>query len=212
MNARRLLLAALLVASTALLVRAAGRAPAAHLVNLDVFPYRILDWSGRDAEPLDAETLRVLSADSYLNRNYTGDRSLAPLNLYVAYYAVQRPGASIHSPLHCLPGTGWEPVDVATIDAPFGDRGAGQIRRMIVRRGRERALVLYWYAIHGRMLASEVASKAWQLHDALSLGQSDAALVRIVVPLAPAADAQAAEMRGLGFARAVLPYLRQLWS
>ena len=156
--------------------------------------------------------MRILAADTYLNRNYLSAAAAAPVNLYVAYYGEQRPGVSIHSPLHCLPGTGWEALDVGTIDAPFGERGAGQVRRMVVRRNADRALVLYWYAIHGRMLANEIVSKAWLLHDSLRFGRSDAALVRIVVPLAAAGDPAAAEQRGLAFARGVLPYLRQLWS
>src|SRR5262249_61709952 len=93
---------------------------AARIARLDTFPYRIDGWIGRDAEPLDPDTLRILAADTYLNRNYTGGASAAPVNLYVAYYGRQRPGVSIHSPLHCLPGTGWEPIDVATIAAPIG--------------------------------------------------------------------------------------------
>ena len=134
------------------------------------------------------------------------------MNLYVAYYGRQRPGVSIHSPLHCLPGTGWEPLDVGTIDVALPDGASGRMRRMLVRKDRDRALVLYTYAIHGRMLASEIASKAWLLHDSVRLGRGDAALVRIVVPFAPGGDAAAAEQRALVFARDVLPYLHQLWS
>jgi EpsI family protein len=154
--------------------------------------------------------VRILAADSYLNRSYA-EPSRAPLNLYVAYYGEQRPGVSIHSPLHCLPGTGWEPLDVATVDVPLADGTSGQARRLIVRKNRDRAVVLYWYAIHGRMLANEVVSKAWLLHDSLWLRRSDAALVRIVVPLG-GADPIAAERRGLTFARGLLPHLLQLWS
>jgi EpsI family protein len=212
MSTRRLLIAVVLIASTAALVGAAGRPAAAHVVRLDTFPYRVDSWSGREAEPLDEDTLRILAADAYLNRNYTADFAVAPVNLYVAYYGAQRPGVSIHSPLHCLPGTGWEPLDVATIDVPLAGGAAGQARRMLVRKNRDRAIVLYWYAIHGRMLASEVASKVWLLHDSLRFGRSDAALVRIVVPLGAGAAAAAAEQRGVAFARDVLPYLQHLWS
>jgi EpsI family protein len=206
----RLFIAIALVASTAALARVARRTDAIAAVNLGVLPYRLDSWVGRDEQPLDEETVRILAADSYLNRTYTAEPSGAPLNLYVAYYGAQRPGVSIHSPLHCLPGTGWEPLDVATVDVPLADGASGPARRMIVRKNRDRAVVLYWYSIHGRMLANEVVSKAWLLHDSLWLRRSDAALVRIVVPIG--ADPVAAEQRGLTFARGVLPYLQQLWS
>jgi len=208
----RLAVALALVVSTAALARAARHpaiAPQAHLAAL---PYRIASWVGRDAEPLDEETLRVLAADGYLNRSYAAAPSPSPLNLYIAYYGEQRPGVSIHSPLHCLPGTGWETLDVSTVDVPLADGGSGEARRLIVRKNGDRAVVLYWYAIHGRMLANELASKIWLLHDSIRFRRSDAALVRIVVPIGGAGDPAAAEQRGLAFARGVLPYLRQLWS
>jgi hypothetical protein len=56
-------------------------------------------------------------------------------------------------------------------------------------------------------------SKAWLLHDSVWLRRSDAALVRIVVPVAGReSTTDAAEQRALTFARDVLPYLSQLWS
>jgi len=209
MTAARLLVALLLVAATGAVARAMRHVDIPH-ARLSVMPYDVEAWNGRDAEPLDADTVRILAADEYLNRNYS-DAASAPVNLYIAYYGQQRPGVSIHSPLHCLPGTGWEPQDVATVNLQPGDAASGRLRRLIVRKNRDRSVVLYWYAIHGRTLASEVVSKAWLLHDAVLLHRSDAALVRIVVPIA-ANDAAAAEQHGLAFARAVLPYLAHLWS
>jgi EpsI family protein len=212
MRSARLLLAIVMIASTAALARAARAPHGVRTVDLDAFPYRFDRWTGRDGEPLDQETLRVLSADSYLNRNYNvASAGLAPINLYVAYYNEQRPGVSIHSPLHCLPGTGWEPLDVSTVDLAASGT-TGQVRQLVVRRNRDRALVLYWYAIHGRLLANEVLSKAWLLHDSLRFGRSDAALVRIVVPLPAGTDLAGAQQRGLAFARGALPFLQRLWS
>lgn len=210
MNRMRGLAALLMIAATGALAHAArvqGPAMQAHLASL---PYQVGDRSGRDAAAPDAETLRILAADSYLNRSYAG-ASGTPVDLYIAYYGRQRPGVSIHSPLHCLPGTGWEPLDIATVAvAPPGLAG-GTARRLIVRKNLDRAVVIYWYAIHGRMIAGETTSKAWLLHDSLRLHRSDAALVRIVVPVRGAA-VDAAEREGLAFARDVLPYLPHLWS
>jgi len=211
MTPARLITAIALVISTAAFARVARRADARPPVNLGALPYRLDSWVGHDEKPLDEDTVRILAADSYVNRSYTTEPSPAPVNLYIAYYGEQRPGVSIHSPLHCLPGTGWEALDVATVDVPLAGGASGSVRRMIVRKNRDRAVVLYWYSIHGRMLANEIASKAWLLHDTLWFRRSDAALVRIVVPVG-GADPVAAEQRGLTFARGVLPYLRQLWS
>jgi EpsI family protein len=76
---------------------------------------------------------------------------------------------------------------------------------MVVRKNLDRAVVLYWYAVHGRVLASELASRFWLLHDALTLGRSDAALVRLSVPVTRSLDAADAE--GVAFAHALLPHV-----
>jgi EpsI family protein len=207
MNRMRALVVLLLVASTGALGRAGRAADATRHVQLGALPYHIAGWSGRDAEPFDPETVRLLAADSYVHRSYTSP-SQAPIGLYIAYYGRQRPGVSVHSPLNCLPGTGWEPLDVTDVRL-----GPGEARRMIVRKNRDRAVVLYWYAVHGRVIAGEAASKAWLLHDHLRLRRSDAALVRIVVPIAGRdGTADVAERDALAFARDVLPYLSNLWS
>jgi EpsI family protein len=206
MSRVRAIVVLLLVAATGALVRAGRTSDAARDVQLGALPYHIEGWTGRDADPFDAETVRVLAADSYLNRAYTSP-ARASIGLYVAYYERQRPGVSVHSPLHCLPGTGWEPLDVTTVDL-----GPGEARRMIVRKNRDRAVVLYWYAVHGRVIASEAASKAWLLHDSIRLRRGDAALVRLVVPVAGGDGTAAAEREALAFARDVLPYISKLWS
>jgi EpsI family protein len=212
MNITRALVTVLLLASTGVLARAARTSGEARHADLAALPYELPAWTGHDAGALDPETLRTLAADAYVNRTYA-DVSPVPVGLYIAYYGRQQPGVSIHSPLHCLPGTGWEPLDVATLDLAQADGSAGQVRRLVVRKNLDRALVLYWYAVHGRMLASETMSKAWLLHDSIRLRRSDAALVRIVVPLNERAEGiDVAERHGLAFAQAILPYLSRLWS
>jgi EpsI family protein len=207
MSRARLLVAIVLIAGTGALAAAARRPGSAPAPALDRLPYQLGEWQGRDAAALDGETLQVLGADAYLNRSYASGAG-APAGLYIAYYAEPKPGVSVHSPLHCLPGTGWEPIEVATVAL-----GAGHARRLVVRKNNDRALVLYWYSVHGRVLAGEVASKAWLLHDSVRFRRSDAALVRIVVPLAGrGGSTAAAEARALTLARDVLPHLSRLWS
>jgi EpsI family protein len=203
MNTTRLAVIVTLLASTALMARP-SRGDATPTANLSALPYQVSDWTGTEGKPLDEETLRVLGADAYVNRTYV-EGAGAPVGLYVAYYGAPRPGVSVHSPLHCLPGTGWEPLDVGTVSV-----ASNEVRRLVVRKNRDRAVVLYWYAVHGRLVASEVMSKLWLLHDSVRYGRRDAALVRIVVPITGSVDD--AERRGVTFTRHLLPYLSQLWS
>jgi EpsI family protein len=188
----------LILAATALAARPA-RSTTSEAPPLAQVPYSIGDWKGIDDGSLDAATAAQLGADAYLTRTYSAG-SGPDVGLYIAYYGAQRPGISIHSPLHCLPGTGWEPVDIATV--PVAD---GSVRRMTLQKNLERVAVIYWYQLNGRTVASEIRSKAFGLFDRIRTGRSDAALVRIVVPIAGESNAAAA--RGLSFAGELLPRL-----
>jgi len=85
------------------------------------------------------------------------------------------------------------------------------VRRMIVRKEDQQAFVLYWYQVHGRMLANEWDSKLRLLVDSVRLHRTDAALVRIVVPI-EGRSTGAAEDQAVSFARALLQPLNELWQ
>jgi EpsI family protein len=207
MNRRLIVCAALLLAAGALRHVLAASEPTA--VDLSALPIALGQWQGAAAPPLDDAVVRALAADSYINRTYAAADGV-PIGLYVAFYGGQKPGDSIHSPLNCLPGTGWEPIAISTIWLARPDGASGAVRRMIVRKDDQRDLVLYWYQVHGRMIASEWNSKLHLLVDGVRLHRTDAALVRIAVPVSE--SAVAAEARAASFARALLPPLSRLWS
>ena len=211
MTASARLIAVIAIVLTMGFAARGARRPAPHEgPPLASVPYGFAAWHGQEAPPLDAETTRLLGADAYLNRTYTA-AGVAPVGLYVAYYADQRPGVSLHSPLHCLPGPGWDTLDVSTVGVPLEGDASGSVRQLVIRRRDERAVVLYWYAIHDRMVASEVQSKLWLIHDGLRFHRSDAALVRLVVPASAGAVAPAAA-QAFGFMRDLVPYLHRIWS
>src|SRR5256886_2720778 len=212
MNRTRALVAAALIVTAGALTQAARRTAMQPQAHVTALPLRIGEWTGRDAGPLDEESEHALAPDAYLNRTYSTSSASPDVGVYVAYYAQQRPGVSIHSPLHCLPGTGWEPLEIGTTEVA-GAGGATSLRRMVVRKNRDRAVVLYAYAVHGRLIASELTSKIWLVADSVRLHRSDAALVRIVVPIGRGEDSlQGADAEGLAFARRLLPLLSTMWS
>lgn len=171
----------------ALLVAAAGRVgarapvPVPLAAPLDALPARLGDWRGTDAPPFDAEVVKVLAADDYVNRIYwRPDGAVA--SLFIAYYGDQRAGDRIHSPQHCLPGNGWQPVAHTLVGL---DEGAQRrdINRYVVARREARQLVYYWFEGRGRVVASEYLNTWFLLLDGWRRGRSEGALVRLVAPL-----------------------------
>lgn len=194
-----------LLTATAVVAHASHSAVVAPVAT-NRFPTTIGHWRSTSETPVDEDTARQLGADAYVNRSYAiGGRT--PVGLYIAYYGSQRPGVSIHSPLHCLPGTGWEPLAVTTLDVAREDGRTERVRHMIVRKELDREVVLYWYQVHGRMIANEIASKLFLLADSVRLHRSDAALVRVAVPVTQSPEM--ATQEGVAFVRDLLPELTQ---
>ena len=174
--------------------------------NLSDFPQAVGAWQrvGTD-RLLDDETLKVLRASDYLLRDFRNPGGTVA-NLYVGYYASQRTGATYHSPLNCLPGTGWtlsEPGK-ATIALPDGTSFVAN--KYVIQNGDYKSLMLYWYRGRGRSVASEYWGKIYTVFDSVRLRRSDGAMVRVTVPIGnsvPAAEQSAVEFAAA--AATVLP-------
>jgi EpsI family protein len=93
--------------------------------SLLAFPFEIGPWKGQTLPDFEPEVLAVLGVDEYLNRAYSADQG-GDVGLYMGYYGSQRQGDTIHSPLNCLPGTGWQPLSHNYLTIPL--RGAQSVR------------------------------------------------------------------------------------
>ena len=180
-------------------------------ISLSLFPMQLGEWQGVQRPPFTDRVLEVLGLDDYLTRYYrNGNRDI--VDLYIGYWQSQQQGGAIHSPQNCLPGSGWEPVSQGILT--FADpRTPGapplNVNRYMIRKGTDRQLVIYWYQIRGRIVGSEYWSKIYLVLDAARYNRTDAALVRLVVPVpngSPEAEARA-ESQAIAFANLMLPQL-----
>jgi EpsI family protein len=174
------------------------------------FPMEIGNWKGVVDPPLEKSVLDILGADDYLSRVYYRTDG-HPVGLYMGFYASQRQGDTIHSPLNCLPGAGWEAVSEGRLTIPNVD-GNGRditVNRYVVQKGLDRQMVLYWYQSHGRVIASEYTSKIYLIHDAVRMNRSDGSMVRVISPIDSRLedDGAAAQDFAQQFVRAVFPHL-----
>ena len=201
----------LMLGSTSIfLTRArAAEAPLAR-TSFDSFPMTLQSWSAVVNPPFEKDILDVLGVDDYTSRVYYKPDGAA-VGLYMGYYNSQRQGDTIHSPMNCLPGAGWEPVVEGRKTITNAD-GAGRditVNRYVVQKGLDRQLVLYWYHGRGRVVASEYWSKLFLINDAMRSNRTDGALVRVIAPIRIGAedDGAAAEQLAEEFVRALFPIL-----
>lgn len=212
MFGRSIVLFVTFLAAAGMVARQSKPEPAPVRSTFDRFPNRIQQWNGQSLPPIDAKVLAVLGADDYLNRVYfSPDR--AAVGLYVGFYNSQRQGDSIHSPLNCLPGAGWEPLSKSAVRIPVTVREGLtteiDANRYVIQKGLDRQLVVYWYQSHGRTVASEYWSKFFLIRDAVRLNRTDAALVRVIAPISPSAEdsEMRAERQANDFIKAMFPLL-----
>lgn len=147
--------------------------------QLKDFPRQIGAWeqTGADGQ-FDKETLAVLRASDYLLRNYR-DADGRLVNFYVGYYASQRDGATYHSPLNCLPGSGWVMSEPGKITITPKGRPSFIVNKYLIQNSDHKELLIYWYQGRGRAVASEYWGKVYTVLDSVRLRRSDGAMVRI---------------------------------
>jgi EpsI family protein len=165
--------------------------------------------------PLDQEVLDILGKGSFLNRLYEvspnappanpGDR--AAIDLFIGYFPTQRTGQSIHSPQNCLPGAGWSFESSGVTDLKDTAGNTSSVGEYLISNGNATEEVLYWYQMHGRRIASDYKAKLYTLADSIRYGRTDAALVRVITPVAPGEDTLQAHNRVVTFAEQLSPLL-----
>ena len=221
------IMAALLIVAVAIFLQLRARAetfPARPPLN--TFPQQLDTWTSTDI-PLDPDTLEILGHGEFLHRVYeheseddgseqsrarqnladTSDSARPAIDLFIAYFPSQRAGEAPHSPQHCLPGSGWAPIENQRITLVLSGETPFPANRYIIAKGDSRELVLYWFWAHGRGVASEYWNKYYLVKDAIQLNRTDGALVRIVTPMSPDETPAAALQRLLPFAAALMPQL-----
>lgn len=158
-------------------------------------------WTAERDSPLRDDILASLAATNYLSRTYR--RGNDDLSLFVAYYANQRAGESMHSPKHCMPGAGWEIVNYGAVDLRNGPE-VFRVNRHTIQKDGSRMAVLYWYQSKRRVIADEYLAKMFLVRDAVVERRTGGAIVRIICREDPATVKAALE-----FSSAILPEIRR---
>jgi EpsI family protein len=208
LGALRFALAVVLIAVTAILLQARGRAEyIPQRLPLSSFPAELANWDSTEIVQ-DKQILEILGPGDFLERIYEDpDGKLPYVDLFLAYFPSQRAGETPHSPQHCLPGSGWNPDENVRVTLSLPGHTPFPANRYVISKGDQRRLVLYWFWAHGRGVASEYWARFYLVKDAIRMNRSDGSLVRFVTPILPGETPDAAEQRILPFTSAVVPIL-----
>ena len=179
----------------------------ANVKHVGSLPSQIGGWTGSDV-PVRQDELDILGPGEYLNRDYknTGPEE-ATINLFLPFFPSQSAGDTIHSPEHCLLGAGWFPISREIIQLPLRDESSIPVNRFLVSKSGQRALVLYWFQAHGRVVASEWQAKYYLIADSIHMNRSDGAMVRLMILMPDGESPDAAQAGMMKFVSQFLPLL-----
>jgi len=201
--------AALLVASGTAAWAIRSQGPFRIVENrLGDLPRTILRYRGTD-DRFEDSVYVVLANDYNLLRRYATPEAQLIL-LYIGYYGTARGGRPAHVPQYCYTGQGFAIEDWSLIPAP-GGRAGERINRMVVKRGHERQLILFWFHSDGdKVQAGGLDQTLLRLRSRLLGQRDDGSLIRVSIGIPVGEDQRAFEQLS-AFTAEVLRLLPSVW-
>jgi exosortase D (VPLPA-CTERM-specific) len=171
------------------------------------FPNHLDSWDGKRSA-LERIYLDSLKLNDYLMTDFVrNNRDL--VNFFVAWYDTQEAGRTTHSPRTCLPGGGWQIVDLKQVEVPGVQVSGVTLRanRVQIQLGNQQQLVYYWFQQRGRVITNEYLAKWFLSWDSLTKHRTDGALVRLITPIRTGESMQEGDRRLSEFAATIAPRL-----
>ncbi len=176
--------------------------------RLDQLPRDLAGYQGTDLRFSDS-VYAALDDDSNLLRRYTGSSGIT-IWLYIGYYGTAKGGRPAHVPESCYTGQGFSIEDWSLVPVP-GRQTGERIDRMVVRRGGQRRLILYWFQSAGNHVqGTGVQQNLLRLRNRLLGERDDGSLIRVSTTLPPG-DHGETDQRLSAFVAELLASLPAYW-
>jgi len=143
----------------------------------------------------------ILKADTTTLRSYRSQNG-EMLWLFVAYFQSQKYGSQIHSPRHCLPGGGWRIERHERFDLPLDDGTSKEMNRLLLRQRDRKQLMFYWFETRSGAVTGEFALKWNLMTNSLMLRPTDAAFIRLDLPVNHSETLETTTARAVNFLQA----------
>jgi len=172
-------------------------------IPLSTYPKQIGDWRAVSIG-LDENIESVLNLEDFWSATYAKP-SKGSVSIFIGYYADESV-AKLHQPTVCYPGSGWT-LGSCTRRQFLASSNPGdfiEMNQLIVERGDERQIVLYWFHYPGATVADPSISKLHRL-TGFFRGRFDRSLVKvqIAVPVRRSVEVTITE---------ITPFIRKIVS
>lgn len=168
------------------------------------FPASHGDWRMTGQSNLDAGTLKVLMPSDYISRRYVNGDG-ANVDMYLSFFDGGPDSGGIHSPKHCLPGSGWFEMSSERVTLDLAGEKVNLVRA-VYAMGSTREVIYYWFAMRGRTMSDEYSLKLAEITGSMFHSRRDQSFVRISAQARE--DTAAARKRVEDFLRDFYPLIR----
>lgn len=166
-------------------------------------PENFGDWSMSAQSYFNPQMLAVLQPTDYLYRVYQ-DSAGNQVTFYLGYHAGGPESGPIHSPKHCLPGSGWFEISEEKRNLSF-ENGELPLVQAIYQNDDQKEMFFYYFQVKGRVLTDEYSLKLAEIINSILYNRRDSAFVRISVPFTE--DRAEAAQIGERFAAMIYPHI-----
>ncbi|BCR05271.1 EpsI family protein [Desulfuromonas versatilis] len=173
---------------------------------LEEIPRHENGWRMAEETRFDERVLEVLKPTDYISRMYQ-DGEGKRVSIYLGYHGGGPESGPIHSPKHCLPGSGWHEMSSVSGEMNLGGERINLVRSTY-QNGYAKELFLYWYQVKGRTLNDEYALKFAEVKNSILHNRRDSAFVRVSVPFEE--DVEQAVAVGERFIRDFYPHIQRV--
>jgi EpsI family protein len=144
------------------------------------FPTSHNGWKMVGESFMSDEIQRVLKASDYVSRQYAGPNG-ETVSLYIGYHNGGKESGAIHSPKHCLPGSGWFELSSDEQRINIAGKDVNAVKA-VYQKGSEKQLFLYWFQVRNKTVAKETSLKLQEILNSALHGRKESTFVRIAVP------------------------------
>ena len=158
-----------------------SRSPREKGVSLSQYLSEVGGWSSFERAAMNVNIQDSLTTDDSLFTTYRkGDREL---DVYIGYYFTSDKIGKPHSPLVCFPGQGWSTSNEKKRTLILGEKDQVplHVNSIIVQKGENQQLILFWFQAYDRSCANTFSQKVVALWNRIRHGREDNAFVRVSI-------------------------------
>ncbi|MEW5746763.1 MAG: exosortase C-terminal domain/associated protein EpsI [Nitrospirota bacterium] len=164
------------------------------------------EWRMVSQSSFSTNVLKVLKPTDYIYRVYVNGDGV-PVHIYVGYHSGGKESGGIHSPKHCMPGSGWYQAAEERVAVDLGGQSRVRLVKAVYQKGGDSELFLYWFQVKDRALSDEYSLKLYEIVNSMLYSRRESAFIRVSVPFN--ADRESAYAAGVAFIRDFYPLIME---